>query len=64
MGLLEDLKNIENKLHFYIYDGEHKYLTAWVDQNNGSMRIDPARIETKEESKALCQWYLSVCDEL
>ena len=64
MGLLEQKKEIESKLHFYTHDGERKHLAAWVCESDGSLRVDSMYVETKEEGKALCQWYLSVCDEL
>lgn len=64
MGLLEQQKEIEKKLHFYWIDGSTRELLAWIQDFDGSLRIDTSRLETLEQSKAICQWYLSVCDEL
>jgi hypothetical protein len=64
MGLLEQQKEINKKLHFYWTQGSTKELIGWVNDVDGSLRVDSARLDTIEQSKALCQWYLSICDEL
>lgn len=63
MGLLEQQKEIESKLHFYLTRDGMKRLAAYIN-SDGSLRIFNEKLETKEECVSLCQWYLSVCDEL
>ncbi len=64
MGLLNDRANIEKRLHFYWPNQSTKELLAWVNDLDGSLRVDLGKLDTMEQSKAICQWYLSVCDEL
>lgn len=64
MGLLKQAKEIENKMNFYWQEGSTKQLMAWVNEFEGNLMVDLSKIDTIEQSKAVCQWYLSVCDEL
>ena len=64
MGLLKQREEIESKMNFYWPQGATKELLAWVCDVDGSLRVDSAKIDTIEQSKAMCQWYLSICDEL
>jgi len=71
MGLLDEKRKleleveiIESKLNFRIQDGDLKNIAAYVCDEDGSLHVYNEKINGKEESKALCQWYLSVCEEL
>jgi hypothetical protein len=64
MGILKQQEEIYNRLHFYWTTGGTKEMLAWINDIDGSLRVDSAKLDTIEQSKALCQWYLSVCDEL
>ena len=64
MGILKQQEEIYNRLHFHWVTGGTKEMLAWINDIDGSLRVDSAKIDTIEQSKALCQWYLSVCDEL
>lgn len=64
MGLLKQREEIESKMNFYWKQGATKDLLAWVCDIDGSLRVDSGKIDTIDQSKAMCQWYLSICDEL
>jgi hypothetical protein len=64
MGILKQQEEIYNRLHFYWTIGGTKEMLAWINDIDGSLRVDCAKIDTIEQSKALCQWYLGICDEL
>ena len=64
MGLLEQQKKFYDKTHYYLETNGTKELLAWISDVDGAISIYNDRIDSIEKSKAICQWYLSVCDEL
>lgn len=64
MGLLKQKEEIDSKFQFYIKDGDLKILAAYINDTSGAIRVFSDKIDSIEDSKALCQWYLSMCDEL
>lgn len=64
MGLLKQQEEIYKRLHFHWTTGSTKEMIAWINDVDGTLRVDGAKLDTIEQCKALCQWYLSVCDEL
>lgn len=64
MGLLELKKEIESKLHFYTYDGTLKHLAAYISETDGKLHVFNDKVETKEESAQICEWYLKIVNEL
>lgn len=64
MGLLDQKKEMENKLKFFITIGDKKQLLAYIDDISGTFRIYAEKFENIEQCKSFCQWYLNVCDEL
>lgn len=64
MGLLDEKKVIENKLKFYLKDSAEKELAAYIDDMDGTLRIAQEKFNSIYKCKQLCQWYLSICDNL
>ncbi len=64
MGLLEQKKEIENKLNFYLTDDDGKRWAAYINTTDGTIRVFSEKIFTKEESIAICEWYLKTVKEL
>lgn len=64
MGLLKQKEEIDSKFQFYIKDGDSKFLAAYINDRSGAICLFNDKIDSIEDSKALCQWYLNVCDEL
>lgn len=63
MKLLEQKKDLDEKLHFIMKEGEEKTTLAWID-DDGVLCLYGSKIETIAQSKAICQWYLNICDQL
>ena len=66
MGLLEQqkeletkLKELDKKLHFC----KGETILAYI-MNDGAIYVRSDNITSKKDSIELCQWYLSVCEEL
>lgn len=68
MGLLKNreelenaLKELDKKLNYYIVDGDLSHRAAYISDTDGSLHVFNEKINGIEESKAICEWYLSVC---
>ena len=64
MGLLDQKKEIDSKLKFFWKEDDEEKIIAWVDDYDGSLVIDKLGIGTIHQSKAICKWYLSICEDL
>lgn len=64
MGLLDQKRDIEMKLEFYLYDNDIKYRAAYISDLDGTLRVFDDHLETKEDCIALCEWYLKTVKEL
>jgi hypothetical protein len=71
MGLLNEKKilqnridEIEKQLCFFIVDGDLKNRVAHIDEYDGTLWYDSVKVNTKEESILICEWYLKTVKEL
>lgn len=64
MGLLDQKKEMDNKLKFFWNEDGDKKLIAWIDEYDGSLVVIQKQMNSIEICKAVCKWYLSICDEL
>ena len=64
MGLLDQKKEIDSKLKFFWKEDDEEKIIAWVDDYDGSLVIDKLGMNNINQSKAICKWYLSVCEDL
>lgn len=64
MGLLKQQKEFYDKTHYFWKTHDTRELLAWISDVDGAISIYNERIDSIEKSKAVCQWYLSVCEEL